>query len=311
MSVINQMLRDLEARKEKKAHSSHYIDEVNIIAHSKPSVYRWIIPVFIMLLVSVAVFFYAISTQSRTEYPQSTVADLPANISQVNQAETIVPASTVEEKLWDKSESQSPAEVIAATSEPNAVVIQNAINTIQPTKTAVSNTKEVNRPAPEPVVLKTVDEKKIKLLPPKTSLSDSKTKTAVLKIEPVRKDKTEDKALALMSRARVLMASDVASAVKILEDNLKAVKENADYYSLLANFYQRQQRYDEAIVYYRKALKIRPEQGELWIGIALAYRSNGEYDNERQAFQQALQSRKIRPELLQYAARQLKRNSAR
>ena len=350
MSVINQMLRDLEARRERKANSSHYIDEVNIIAHSKSSVYRWLLPAFVILLLSISVFIYTTYTQSELEpepeLAQTAVADLPVklpdDINQLNKDEINISVPTSQEERLANSEAQLIPDKIPAVSESKDVELQNNINKNQPAKASVSAHKPLNSKVPEPVVNKTIAQNKVlkhkkinkkstqknsivkaktktktktktkkRLKQQETPLPISETKKTTVKIEPVRKNKTADKTRTVMSRARVLMASDIASAVKILEDNLKAVKENADYYSLLANLYQRQQRYDEAIVYYRKALLIKPEQGELWIGIALAYRSNGEYDNEQQAFQQALQSRSIRAELRQYAAQQLKRNTAR
>ncbi|GEM_PF-4165165 len=344
MSVINQMLRDLEARRERKANSSHYIDEVNIIAHSKPSVYRWLLPAFVILLLSISVFIYTTYTQSELEPEpeQTAVADLPVKLpddmNQLNKDEINISVPTSQEERLANSEAQLIPDKIPAVSESKDVELQNNINKNQPAKASVSAYKPLNSKVPEPVVNKTIAQNKVlkhkkinkkstqknsivkaetktktktRLKQQETPLPISETKKTTVKIESVRKNKTADKTRTVMSRARVLMASDIASAVKILEDNLKAVKENADYYSLLANLYQRQQRYDEAIVYYRKALLIKPEQGELWIGIALAYRSNGEYDNEQQAFQQALQSRSIRAELRQYAAQQLKRNTAR
>ncbi len=331
MSVINQMLRDLEARRERKANSSHYIDEVNIIAHSKPSVYRWLIPALVILLLSISVIIYTIYTQTQPELAQNAVDGLPVklpdDISQLNKDEINISVPASQEEILAHSEVQLIADKIPAASDGKDVAVQNNKSTNQPAKVSVSDHKSLNRKVHEPAVNKTIAQNKVlkhkknstqkksivkaetktMLKQQETPLSVSETKKTTVKIKPIRKKKIEDKTLTVMSRARVLMASDIASAVKILEDNLKSVKENADYYSLLANLYQRQQRYDEAIVYYRKALLIKPEQGELWIGIALAYRSNGEYDNEQQAFQQALQSRSIRPELRQYAAQQLKK----
>ena len=332
MSVINQMLRDLEARRERKANSSHYIDEVNIIAHRKPSVYRWLIPALVILLLSISVFIYTAYTQTQPELAQNVVADLPVklpdDISKLNKDEINISVPASQEELLANSKAQLIADKIPAASDGKDVEVQNNKSTNQPAKASVSEHKPLNRKVPEPVVNKTIAQNKVlkhkkinkkstqknsivktktMLKQQETPLPVSETKKTTVKIEPVRKNKTEDKTRTVMSRARVLMASDIASAVKILEDNLKSVKENADYYSLLANLYQRQQRYDEAIVYYRKALLIKPEQGELWIGIALAYRSNGEYENEQQAFQQALQSKSIRPELRQYAGQQLKK----
>ncbi|MCK5649567.1 MAG: hypothetical protein KAI22_11880, partial [Gammaproteobacteria bacterium] len=62
---------------------------------------------------------------------------------------------------------------------------------------------------------------------------------------------------------------------------------------------------DKAIVYYRKALEIAPQKGELWIGIALAYRGTGEQDNAVRAFKQALITDEISSELRNYALQQI------
>jgi hypothetical protein len=47
------------------------------------------------------------------------------------------------------------------------------------------------------------------------------------------------------------------------------------------------------------------DKGELWIGIALAYRGTGEENNAMQAFKQALISENISPQLRQYASQQI------
>ena len=120
----------------------------------------------------------------------------------------------------------------------------------------------------------------------------------------VKKQQDKKSSAELIQQARVLMAEDQNGAIKLLENNIQNITPDGDYYAMLANLYQRKHLYDEAIIFYRKALNVKPDSGEIWIGIALAYRETGETDNSEMAFNKAIRSNTLSPALKQYAEQQ-------
>lgn len=339
MSVINQMLRDLEQRREKQVNSAHYIDEVNIVARKKHSIVQPVTVIMVLLLTLVAGYF--ILNQSPVDVPINTesevIIDLPLSISseQVKPAQlrkspqltkslqltkNLQPTKSPQPKESLQSQKSSlllpvivKMEIIKQAESSIAIIEKSAQKTKELPKTRLkpksesksesksskSHSETLSSQLTKKSVKKSVKNKKVKNI----TVNNKAEKN---KIEKINVATANDKAVEIMLRARNVMARDIDVAIKLLEQNLGKIKANADYFSLLANLYQRQQRYDNAILYYRKALQIAPEKGEFWIGIALAFRSNGESENERQAFQKAVLSTNIRAELRQYAIQQLK-----
>ncbi len=314
MSVINQMLRDLEARRARTEKTRHYIDEVNIIAR-KPSVrYGWLALGLLVLIVSIAIFWFLNDSQSPTIVAQSEVIDLPVNrpvkkavinITEKVSTDAIKKTPSVpDSEAKPESRSETSKVTVASVSDNKSRNIMDA-NPVKEDSTLL-NRNMADSVVKKKSIVKTVNSRKT-INNKEKSKTDFRHKAKINKIERINKKATEDRRTQIITQARTIMASDIHSAVKLLEKNLDNVKVDVDYYSLLANLYQRQQRYDDAIVIYRKALAIKPQNGELWIGIALAYKSNGEIENEQQAFQRAVKSTNIRPELRQYAVQQLKK----
>ncbi|MCK5666325.1 MAG: tetratricopeptide repeat protein, partial [Thiotrichaceae bacterium] len=116
---------------------------------------------------------------------------------------------------------------------------------------------------------------------------------------PVQKNNTH-----IINKARQLMTSDITKAIDLLELNLTKITPAPDYYALLANLYLRKQRYNDAILFYQRALKQEQDRGEFWIGLALSYRGKGEIKNSKKAFKQASNSTNISSQLKLYAKQQ-------
>ena len=61
----------------------------------------------------------------------------------------------------------------------------------------------------------------------------------------------------------------------------------AGHYSMLAMSYQREARYDEAVLQFKEALKLDGRDSKNWAGLAISLEQQGDLDNALKAFQQA------------------------
>lgn len=274
MSVINQMLRDLEQRKVTVPASNHYIDEVNIIAKTSTNLWRPLSAIIIAIILVVSVYLLFSNQQAGNNNSLETIIlDLPEAVTRVIlKPETIRITSP---KVINKPAQQSTQHSIA---QPSQKPVQKK-HSIEAEKKSIKQTNaEVKSTVVNPV---------------KTSVKTS-----------VKKQQDKKSSAELIQQARVLMAEDQNGAIKLLENNIQNITPDGDYYAMLANLYQRKHLYDEAIIFYRKALNVKPDSGEIWIGIALAYRETGETDNSEMAFNKAIRSNTLSPALKQYAEQQ-------
>lgn len=299
MSVINQMLRDLEQRRAKVPAASHYIDEINIVA-KKESNYWWLL-VLLLIIIIIAVNFYL------HDLNQNTDNSIRENNSSHHPVKLV--------------KSQIASVKAAQTGSDTATAAVNKQNPVTLTKQIVASLEKDTFKQPS-IRTATI----IKSEPRSTEMDKTdkiivmtsiKKTTAVEKTvgkPPVKtrfnKKIAQKSSAALIQQARLLMSQDQNKAVKLLEGNVEKTTPDADYYALLANLYQRKKRFADALDVYRKALETAPDKGELWIGIALAYRGIGQMDNAASAFINALQTEDISPELKRYALQQVETNRA-
>jgi len=275
MSVINQMLRDLEQRKVAAPASNHYIDEVNIIAKTPANLWRPLLAIIIAIIIVVSVYLLFSNQQAADNNRLETIIlDLPAAV-------TAIPRKPETTRITTPEVIKKPAQ-------------QSSQQSTQ---------HSIQQPSQKPV------QKKHSIEAEKKSIkqTNAEVKSTVVNLVKTSVKKKQDKksSAELIQQARVLMEDDQNEAITLLENNVQKISPNADYYAMLANLYQRQHHYDEAIVFYRKALNVKPDSGEIWIGIALAYRETGETDNSEMAFNKAISSNTLSPALKQYAEQQI------
>ncbi|MCW8931772.1 MAG: tetratricopeptide repeat protein [Gammaproteobacteria bacterium] len=324
MSVINQMLRDLEQRKAKDSISNHYIDEVNIVAKKQFNLWWFTVPVLIALALMIYLYspllfkegtnentliknLYPLDEKHTTKTQEVVFPDLPKELSEIETvAAPMIDAIQTEEikkSVQQQKEKLQADKNIVAIEKVNAkkVYKQPSVKIETYEKAEQKLEKKESAKKMEVVKVKTKNIESIKL--EKKPLVKVKASNVKVKapIKSTQKKSSED----IVYQAGQLMVSNQSAAIQLLEENIKRVSPDADYYSLLANLQQRRKKYDNAIISYRKALELEPNKGELWIGIALAYRGTGEENNALKAFKQALNSIDISSELKQYAAQQL------
>ncbi|MFN0039751.1 MAG: tetratricopeptide repeat protein [Burkholderiales bacterium] len=103
---------------------------------------------------------------------------------------------------------------------------------------------------------------------------------------------------------------DVSGGINTLAAALPYVQSDADYFAFLAALLQKEGRHREATDYYRAALHTVPGNGIWMMGMAISLRAANLIPEARDAFQRALDSRQLKPELKDFVERQLRELSA-
>lgn len=103
---------------------------------------------------------------------------------------------------------------------------------------------------------------------------------------------------------------DVSGGINTLAAALPYVQSDADYFAFLAALLQKEGRHREATDYYRAALHTVPGNGIWMMGMAISLRAANLNPEARDAFQRALDSRQLKPELKDFVERQLRELSA-
>jgi MSHA biogenesis protein MshN len=80
-------------------------------------------------------------------------------------------------------------------------------------------------------------------------------------------------------------------AIARLESALPGALRDADFQALLAGLYQRSGKPAAAVQHYTRALELRPQQGEWWMGLGISQEQSGNRDAARTAYREALQFR--------------------
>lgn len=279
MSVINQMLQDLEQRKISSKVSNHYIDEVNIVAKKRRT------PWLILLIIAISIIiltFYSLPHIEQTK--QQAIIKLP-----LPEKNTLIKIKKKQKHTEEKAEDKA----IEVTKETQQTAKKT--NRTAPRDTAQNEKANINNVS-EKTLASTIntDQSQIK----KNDNTVSKVNKRYAKT-PVQKNNTH-----IINKARQLMTNDITKAIDLLELNLTKITPIPDYYALLANLYLRKQRYNDAILFYQRALKQEQDKGEFWIGLALSYRGKGEIKNSKKAFKQASDSTNISSQLKLYAKQQ-------
>ncbi|MBI3529796.1 MAG: tetratricopeptide repeat protein [Betaproteobacteria bacterium] len=103
---------------------------------------------------------------------------------------------------------------------------------------------------------------------------------------------------------------EVAGAINTMVGALPYVQSDPDFHAFLAALLQREGRHREAVDYYRAALRGVPGNGVWMMGLGISLRAANQSAEARDAFQHAIESRQLTPELQEFVERQLRELSA-
>lgn len=100
--------------------------------------------------------------------------------------------------------------------------------------------------------------------------------------------------------------SDLAGAWETLQGSLPAAAGQGEYRAFCGTVLSRLKRYGEAIEHYQAALRTNQTEGRWWVGMALAFEAQGKMPESRAAFARAQASGNLPPELAAYVESKLR-----
>ena len=99
---------------------------------------------------------------------------------------------------------------------------------------------------------------------------------------------------------------EVTGAINTMVGALPYVQTDPDFHAFLAALLQREGRHREAVDYYRVALRGVPGNGVWIMGLGISLRAANQSAEARDAFQRAIDSKQLTPELQEFVERQLR-----
>ena len=103
---------------------------------------------------------------------------------------------------------------------------------------------------------------------------------------------------------------EVTGAINTMVGVLPYVQSDPDFYAFLAALLQKEGRHRESADYYRTALRGVPGNGVWMMGLGISLRASNQSAEARDAFQRAIDSKQLSPELQDFVERQLRELSA-
>lgn len=93
-------------------------------------------------------------------------------------------------------------------------------------------------------------------------------------------------------------------ALDLLERSREAAGGDAEYFAFVATLYQRTGRHGDAVKAFNDAVKLRPQEGRWWLGLAISLEATEQWTSARDAYQRAAASGLDR-QLLQYTQQRI------
>ena len=113
-------------------------------------------------------------------------------------------------------------------------------------------------------------------------------------------------ALRLLKARWLAQAEGVTRALTWLEINPPEVSKHADYFSLLANYYQQAGKFEQSVETYANLLELDAEQADWWLGLGVGYDRLKRYDDAAFAYRQAVALPSLKSSLALFANDRLK-----
>lgn len=342
MSLINQMLRDLERRKNHAKTQAQPL-QINIpLAETGKKSRFWFLP---LVAVALAFIWYQTQTVQLTQNPAG-AADAGAAIEPAQAQPAIV------ESMPPLSTTTAPAlehEVVEKNSVPAVVLAEGSAAGNQ---ALAAPAKKPRIPAALPAAPKPEKLQTARPLPPaKPASSRRQAETLYRQAQPDSSSATSRTALqeallldplylpvrTLLLQTLLKSPADRAEALTLAEDSLQLFPDNllfiktralfyiqeknfadaaglletipADniddtgYLALLASAYQQLQRFPQALSIYQRLSQIQPEKAENWLGLAIALDKLNQ--PAAAAYQQALDKNTLSPVVVDYIKQRL------
>ncbi|MBI4808370.1 MAG: tetratricopeptide repeat protein [Nitrosomonadales bacterium] len=121
----------------------------------------------------------------------------------------------------------------------------------------------------------------------------------------LRRDPRDASFAMLLARLQV-ERNAIPAALETLQKNLPDAADQADYQAFMAALLQRQDRHQEAVGFFQKALTLSPNNGVWLTAMGISLQAALRNEEARAAYQRALDTRTLNPQLQEFVQQKLK-----
>lgn len=338
MSLINQMLQDLEKRQS----DAETVPELPGVVHAAPAArtsFAWQRVALPVLAVAGAagVFYWLFAAVPKPEQPQlveapAAVPGTPAPPLQPPAADVLRPAAPASSVAGFPAE--PAASVRAKPAKATSAAAKAALEASTPRPPAVAERAPANieKVVRQPVAAERAEKTYLEAVAMRNrgrSAEAGELLRKALAEDPMHsgarqllaRDLLEQRAYAearqvlaegmqqqpaqlrwptLLARLE-LDRGDLAAARQAVDSALPRAGDSADFQALAGAVAQRQGRAGEAADFYRAALRLAPGEGRWWIGLGIALEAEGHGPEAREAFRRAIRTGSLNEDLTAYA----------
>lgn len=309
MSVINQMLQDLQSRNVKTAEAGSAVtEEIQVpkrvffwrILLSKSNIEKGILVILVVIFASVALrfFFFHEKPLPSLPTPAPQVAPLPVvNLKPTAELPSVAPKETIPAVAVQDNEIPIEPGEITKIIEPlnNKQLAERAYNQALLVLNE-GNIKETIHQLQESLVLQPdylpAQQALITLL-----LQQKEIDLAEKYLDQALNQRPQNVALLQLKARMQLMANNPGAALHTLQSFAPPLMGNTDYYALIAAIHQQMKNYDLAEQLYRQIVMAQPNEGKWWIGLGAALEAQQNINSAQEAYQRAAMLHTLDPNL--------------
>jgi len=327
MSLINQMLKDLEKRRSRDLETSESLSH-NITWETAPNqkTFNWltfsIILTLFALLAVIAYLLWERTIKNEAQVVAETTRVATVKKIKVNKAQ--VPAKKIKAKI----EKQVKKETVLANNYDDAVDVDEVINIQQVDNSKPTKLKKKHRPLNSKQLAEIAYQKGYQFLQQGRMRQGQEYLREALSLYIPHIKAREMLAGIYIKSGRFINAAELLSegvkvvpeyslfaklyarvlleqnnpglAIKILENGSAAIGVEPDYHALLAATYQRVKNHKKAVEIYLQLVKIRPAAGVWWLGLAISLEKSGKGKEALEAYRRAQKTGSLKAGLVKF-----------
>jgi len=338
MSLINQMLKDLEKRRSRDLETSDSLSQ-NITWETAPNQrhFNWMaftIIVTLTALLAVIVFLLWERTEQKPEHNIS-VHTKSTSAAKNNQAQSVKKAQPVKKTVVKKEIKKSPAKTVVAENDfSEAIDIEKAVDVeemsdeIEVDNSEVIQLQKKSRPLNSKQLAEIAYNKGYQYLQQGRMRQGKEFLREALSLYIPHVKAREMLAGIYIKSGRLIDAAELLSegvkvapeyslfaklyarvlleqnnpklAIKILENGSAAMDVEPDYFALLAATYQRINNHEKATDLYLQLVKLKPNAGVWWLGLAISLEKSGKTKEALEAYQRAQNTGSLKSGLIKF-----------
>lgn len=316
MSLINQMLRDLEQRKQGQAAQPMALD---VSPAQAPVASRRYWP-WLLVAMALSIFYAWNDRHTSPASPQPVQARelvptlQPMVTAQVTPAATVTPQPTAMPHATTMSQPLATAKVVA---KPHEVKTTKPLATPRPLRSQSSSKSKVQALLQQAkgnvslMMRKETLKEALLLDPDNLAIRDQLLQTLLKSGSASELDNFLQDSLRMYPRHLAFVTSqaqmqiqrkDFAAATATLE---RVDSSEPAYLSLLAASYQQQKRHHNAAEIYQRLTQMQPERAENWLGLAVSADHLHQRQTAVQAYRQALEKNTLNNDVVDYINQRL------